>query len=71
MLTLEPAGEVDARRLAAAGELFGAILSVAKDASRQQWLHRDTADALDRITELAELGAKGVTDEDEVDDFPP
>lgn len=70
MLTLEPAGEVDARRLAAAGELFGAILSVAKDARRQQWLHRDTADALDRITELAELGAKGA-DEDEADDFPP
>ena len=53
-------------------ELLRAIRIVAEDARRQQWVHADTAESLDSIIEYAEVGAKGVTDEDEeVDDFPP
>lgn len=60
------------REVAEARELFSRVHAAAVAARRQQWLHRDTADALDSLIGLTERGLEVLADEDDgTGDFPP
>ena len=70
---------LDAHRLYVAAEVFQSIRALAADARGGQWVHKDTAEALDRILEFAAIGVGATTDDEDESsgdegwspDFPP
>jgi hypothetical protein len=73
-IDLEATGRaVDGAKQYIAAEAVRSIAALAADARGHQWLHSDTAKALDEIRTFARLAAEALGDEVDEDgeDFPP
>ncbi len=63
--------EMEALKPHLAAEVMRRIQALAEDARGHQWLHKDTAEVLDKIQSFAKAGAEAMVNEDEGgEDFP-